>query len=62
MKTLGVIVFNEFLDQMAQMSLAEYHVLVQTLVIDGSHKSLRIRIRVRHRLHVVGAIRPQPFV
>jgi len=44
MKTLGVIVLNEFLDQVAQMSLAEYHVLVQTLVLDGSHKSLRIRI------------------
>jgi hypothetical protein len=46
MKTLGVIVLNEFLDQVAQMSLAEYHVLVQTLVLDGSHKSLRIRIAI----------------
>jgi len=29
MKTLGVIVLNEFLDQMAPMSLAEYHVRMQ---------------------------------
>jgi hypothetical protein len=56
MKTLGVIVLNEFLDQVAQMSLAEYHVLVQTLVLDGSHKSLRIRIAigtVRWDLHAL---------
>jgi hypothetical protein len=49
-------VLNEFLDQVAQMSLAEYHVLVQTLVLYGSHKSLRIRIAigtVRWDLHAL---------
>jgi hypothetical protein len=36
--------------------------VVETLSGYRSHKPLDIWIRVRHRLHVVGAIRPQPFV
>src|ERR1035437_8096344 len=46
METLGVIVPHEFLDQVLQMALAEYHKLLQTLVLDRLHKALRIRITI----------------
>ena len=39
MKTLGQVVLHEFLDQVPYMSLAEYHELVQTLVLDGLDES-----------------------
>ena len=48
--------------QRIQVPVAEQDDVVEQLTPATAHKSLRDRVRVRHRLHVVGAIRPQPFV
>jgi hypothetical protein len=61
MKTLGVIVLHEFPDQVAQMSLAENHKVIQALVLYRFHKPLRVRIGVGRRLHLMGTMRVKPF-
>ena len=51
---------DEFLDQVAQMSLAEDDEVIDTLVIDGVHKALRVRIAIwalRRDLHALHAYR-----
>src|SRR5664279_5012827 len=53
-KPLGHVVLDEFLDQVTQMSLAENDKLVETLVLDGFYKSLRVWIAIwalRRNLH-----------
>ena len=45
-KPLGHVVVDEFLDQVAQMSLAEDDELIETLVLDGLHEALRVRIAI----------------
>jgi hypothetical protein len=42
-KSLGHVVLDEFLDQVAQMSLAENHKVIQAFVLDGFDKSFRVR-------------------
>jgi hypothetical protein len=42
LEPLGHIVLKEFLDQVAQMSLAEDDEVIETLVLDGLYKALRI--------------------
>ena len=46
-KPLRHVVLDEFLDQVAQISLAEDDELIETLVLDGLHEALRIRIAIR---------------
>ena len=43
-KPLGHAVPDEFLDQVAPMSLAEDDEVIETLALDGSYKALRVRI------------------
>ena len=43
---LGHIVLNEFLDQVAQMSLAEDDEVIEALVLDGFYKALRVWIAI----------------
>jgi len=45
-KTLGHVVIDEFLDQIAQMSLAENHKVMQALVLDAFDKSFRVGIAI----------------
>jgi len=54
-KTLGQVVLHEFLDQVPYMSLAEYHELVQTLVLDGLDESFGRRAGCSNRA------RPDPW-
>jgi hypothetical protein len=57
---LGHIVLNEFLDQVAQMSLAEDDEVIETLVLDGFYKALRVWIAIwtlRRNLHALHASR-----
>src|SRR5664279_71309 len=57
---LGQIVLDEFFDQVAQMSLAENHEVVEKLVLDGFYKALRVRIAIwalRRDLHACHASR-----
>jgi hypothetical protein len=49
MKTLGAIVLNKLLDHVAQMAFAEEDELVETLVLDGFHRSLGVRIAIAAR-------------
>ena len=44
---LGHVVLDKFFDQEAQMSLTENHEVIETLVLYGLHKSLRVRIAIR---------------
>jgi hypothetical protein len=60
-KPLGHVVLDEFLDQVAQMSLAKNNELVQSLVLDGLDESLGKRVGVDCRLHPMGTIRVKPF-
>ena len=60
-KPLGHVVLDEFLDQVAQMSLAENDEVIQALVLDGFDKSFRVGIGVGRRLHLMGTIRVKPF-
>ena len=60
-KTLGHVVIDEFLDQIAQMSLAENHKVIQALVLAGFDKSFRVGIGVGRRLHLMGTMRVKPF-
>ena len=56
-KTLGPVVRDEFLDQVAQMSLAEDNEVIETLVLDGFHKARRVWIAIealRWNLHATG--------
>ena len=46
LKPLGHVVLDEFLDQMVQMSLAENHEVIQTLVLDRFDKSFRVGIAI----------------
>jgi len=43
---LGHVGLDEFPDQVAQMSLAENHEVIQALVLDGSDESFRVRIAI----------------
>jgi hypothetical protein len=45
-KPLSHVVLDEFLDQVARMSLTENHKLIQAPVLDGFDKSLRVGIAV----------------
>ena len=57
-KTLGQIVLDEFLDQVAQMSPAESDELVQTFEFDRLNKSPHVRIAIwalRRDLHALHA-------
>ena len=59
---LSHIVLNEFLDQVTQMSLAEDDEVIETLVLDGFYKALRVWIAIwtlRRNLHVLHASRLQ---
>jgi hypothetical protein len=56
MEPLGVIVLDEFLDQVAQVSLAENDELVQALVLYGPRRSLGVRTTIgapRRNLHAL---------
>jgi hypothetical protein len=46
-ETLGHVVLDEFLDQVAQMSLAENDELVETLVFDGPLPAQPRRFKLR---------------
>ena len=59
-KPLGHVVLDEFLDQVAQMSLAEDDEVIETLVLDGFYKALRVWIAIwtlRRNLHALHASR-----
>jgi hypothetical protein len=59
---LGHIVLNEFFYQVAQMSLAEDDEVIETLVLDGLYKALRVWIAIwtlRRNLHALHASRFQ---
>jgi hypothetical protein len=60
-KPLGHVVLDEFLDQVAQMSLAKNHELVQSLALDGLDESFGVGIGVSRRLHLMGTIRVKLF-
>jgi hypothetical protein len=45
-KPLGHVVLDEFLDQVARISLAKYHKVIQALVLDGFDKSFRVGIAI----------------
>jgi hypothetical protein len=45
-KPLGQAVLDEFLDQVAQMSLAEDDEVIETLLLDGFYKALRVWIAI----------------
>jgi hypothetical protein len=64
-KPLGHVVLDEFLDQVAQMSLTKNHELVQSLALDGLDESFGVGIAIWasrwdfHALHaprLVGSI------
>jgi hypothetical protein len=60
-KPLGYVVLDEFLDQVAQMSLAKNNELVQSLILDGLDESFGVGIGVSRRLHLMGTIRVKLF-
>jgi hypothetical protein len=61
MEPFPTVVRHELLDDVPQVPFPEEYEMAQALVSGRLDKSLRVRVRTSHRLHVMGTARLLPF-